>query len=82
MVGTPIVKSGARTADQAVAWSKSFAQIREILIAQKMKKWCGIAKWHAHRCPPVRARKNFWRQCARYPAIMWRLGPSELSVYR
>jgi len=56
-------------------------QIREILIEQKMKKWCGIAKWHPHRCPPARARRNYWRLCARYPEIMRRLGFTATSVY-
>jgi hypothetical protein len=59
-------------------------QIREILIEQKMLRWCRIAKWYPidRRCPPARARRNYWRLCARYPATMKRLRLSEASVYQ
>jgi len=53
-----------------------------VLTEIKMVRWCSIAKWQPHRCPPVRARTNFWRLCARYPHVTQRLGLSELSVYR
>lgn len=58
-------------------------EFREVLIGKKMQKWCSIARsWPLdRRCPPARARKNYWRLCARYPEIMRRLGLSELSVY-
>jgi len=35
----------------------------------------------APKCPPSRARKNYWRLYARYPEIAARLGLTELSVY-
>lgn len=55
-------------------------QFRDILIAQKMTKWCRMARWEvpALRC---RARRNFWRLCARYPHVMHRLKLRESSVY-
>jgi len=58
-------------------------QSREILIAQRMTRWLRIAKYPhiASKCPPARARKNYWRLCARYPELMQRLGLNEFSVY-
>jgi hypothetical protein len=51
---------------------------------RKLLRWSQIAKWYPldRRCPPARARKNYWRLCARYPEIMRRLGLTELSVYQ
>jgi hypothetical protein len=59
-------------------------QIREILIAKKMKRWCLIAQYRFvdPSCPPSRARKNFWRLLAKYPQIASKLGLSEVSVYK
>jgi hypothetical protein len=58
-------------------------QFREILIAKKMKRWRMVAQCPLldPRCPPPRARKNFWRLCARYPEVMQRLGYTATSVY-
>jgi hypothetical protein len=58
-------------------------QIREILIERKMTRWCRIAQCPLldPRCPPARARRNFWRLCARYPEVMQRLGYTATSVY-
>jgi hypothetical protein len=58
--------------------------IREKLIERKLLRWNRIAQWYPldPRCPPARARKNYWRLCARYPEIMRRLGLTELSVYQ
>jgi hypothetical protein len=58
-------------------------QIRDILIAKKMRRWSLIAQhpFVDPTCPPSRARKNFWRLCTRYPDIRTKLGLSELSVY-
>jgi hypothetical protein len=33
------------------------------------------------KCPPSRARKNYWRLYARYPEIAAKLGLTVLSVY-
>ena len=58
-------------------------QIRDILIAKKMRRWSMIARCPLidPSCPPSRARKNFWRLCSRYPEILAKLKLSELSVY-
>lgn len=55
-------------------------QFHDILISQKLLKWCRAGKWHA---PALRsrARRNYWRLCAKYPHIMRSLGLTELSVY-
>jgi hypothetical protein len=59
-------------------------QIREKLLELKMNRWALIAKYPSidRKCTAARARKNFWRLCQRYPAIMKRLGLSVLSVYK
>jgi hypothetical protein len=59
-------------------------QIREKLIEQKMLRWRRIAKYSRldSTCLPARARRNYWRLCARYPELMRRMGLSELSVYQ
>ncbi len=59
-------------------------QIREKMIERKLLRWQRIARWHPfdRSCPPARARKNYWRLCAKYPHIMQRLGLSEISVYQ
>lgn len=38
-------------------------QIREKLLERKMRRWRDIARYPLLdvRCPPARARKNFWR---------------------
>jgi hypothetical protein len=58
-------------------------QIRELLIAQKLKHWSMVARCPLLdlKCKPSRARKNYWRLYARYPEIAARLGLTELSVY-
>ncbi len=58
-------------------------EIKEKLIEQKMLRWCRIAKWYPidRRCPPTKARRNYWRLCKSHSHIMRRLGLSELSVY-
>jgi hypothetical protein len=59
-------------------------EIRQRLIEIKMARWCRRAKYKFldPTCPASRARKNYWRLCARYPQIMQRLGLSEISVYQ
>jgi hypothetical protein len=58
-------------------------EIRDILIAQKMRRWSMIARnpFVKPTCPPARARKNFWRLCHTYPEIAARLGLTATSVY-
>jgi hypothetical protein len=58
-------------------------EVRDILIAAKMKKWAMIGH-HPFNYPgrlPSRARRNFSRLLARYPEIARRLGLNLLSVY-
>jgi hypothetical protein len=58
-------------------------QVRQILVAQKMMRWCRIAKYPSvdRSCPPARARKNYSRLCAKYPEIMTRIGLHQFSAY-
>ena len=58
-------------------------EIRTILIAKKLKRWTLIAKYPAvyPGYSPARARRNYWRLCAKYPEIMAMLNLNELSVY-
>jgi len=57
--------------------------IRDALIRQKIEHWRNAARSPAFykRISPARARKNFWRLCARYPEIAAKLGLNEGSVY-
>jgi hypothetical protein len=58
--------------------------IRDAIIKKKFWDWKDIAKQpsrYSTSCPPSRARKNFWRLCARYPEIAGKLGLNEGSVY-
>jgi hypothetical protein len=58
-------------------------EIKHILIERKLRRWCGIAQCPLLdlRCPPWRARKNFWRLCRKYPEVAARLGLTVLSVF-
>jgi hypothetical protein len=58
--------------------------VRNILIARKMRRWCDVARCPAldPRCPPGRARKNFWHLWRRYPEIAAALGLKEMSVFK
>ena len=58
-------------------------QIREILIERKLKRWCMVAQCPLldPRCPPARARRNFWRLCKAHPDTAKRLGYTATSVY-
>jgi hypothetical protein len=58
-------------------------EIRQILIAKKLKRWALISKYPYvdPSCPPSRARRNFHRLCARHPQIAAKLGLSAASVY-
>ena len=59
--------------------------IRDAIIRKKFWHWKMLAlnqsTSYGQSCPPSRARKNFWRLCARYPEIAARLGLDEGSVY-
>jgi hypothetical protein len=58
-------------------------EVREILIAGKLKRWALIGQ-HPHaypNCSPARARRNFSKLFSRYPQIAQRLGMNALSAY-
>jgi hypothetical protein len=57
-------------------------EIRDALIAKKMRRWCMVAKYPLYdpRCPTWRARQNYWHLWRKYPEIAARLGLTELSV--
>lgn len=59
-------------------------QIREHLIAERMRHWLMIARhpFVGKGCPKWRARKNFWALVKRYPDLAKRLGLTEVSVFR
>lgn len=58
-------------------------QVREILIAQKLRKWRLIAlhNFVDPTCPPSRARRNYQRLFAKHSELAKRLGLSITSVY-
>ena len=58
-------------------------QVREVLIAAKLKRWAMIGQhpFIDATCPPARARRNFARLYARYPEIALRIGLSATSAY-
>jgi hypothetical protein len=56
-------------------------EIREHLIAERMRRWLMIAKSIYPKCPRWRARRNFWYLCRKYPDLCRRIGCSETSVF-
>ncbi|MGD1215845.1 MAG: hypothetical protein ABR861_12755 [Terriglobales bacterium] len=58
-------------------------EIREHLIAARMKYWLNVARMPLMntKCPTWRARKNFWALQKRYPDLAKRLGFTEASVF-
>jgi hypothetical protein len=58
-------------------------EVREILIAHKMKYWSLRAQHPTcfPNCRPSRARRNFLRLLARYPEIARRLNLDLRSAY-
>jgi len=58
-------------------------EVREILIAGKLKRWALIGQ-HPHaypHCSPARARRNFSKLFSRYPQIAQRLRLNAVSAY-
>jgi hypothetical protein len=58
--------------------------VRDAIIRKRFWHWKAVAltrSSYGQSCPPSRARKNFWRLCARYPEIAADLGLNEGSVY-
>jgi hypothetical protein len=58
-------------------------EIKEILVANKLRRWILLAKYSFvdPTCSPARARRNYWRLLRAYPEIGARLKLSETSVY-
>ena len=58
-------------------------EVREHLLATKMRKWAMIGRHPSaySNCSPARARRNFSRLFCRYPQIAQRLGMTLLSAY-
>lgn len=58
-------------------------EIREILIAGKLKRWALIGQhpFVDPTCSPSRARRNFARLLGRHPETARRLGMTLLSAY-
>jgi len=57
-------------------------QIRNHLIAARMKVWLDIARCPIMntKVPTWKARKNFWSLCRRHPEIAARLGYTEALI--
>jgi len=58
-------------------------EVKEILIASKLKHWSLIGQhpWSYPSCSPARARKNFSRLLAKYPDLGRRLNLTIASAY-
>jgi hypothetical protein len=58
-------------------------QIREHLIAEKMRYWLMIARTPSIKphIPKSRARRNFWYLCRKHDDLAKRLRLSEVSVF-
>lgn len=58
-------------------------QLREHLLATKMKRWALIGRCPSAypNCSPERARRNLSRLMSRYPELARRLGMDALSAY-
>jgi hypothetical protein len=57
-------------------------EIRDYLLASRMKVWLDIARWPIinTKIPTWRARKNFWALVRKYPEIAACLGYSEALI--
>jgi hypothetical protein len=58
-------------------------EIREHLIAERMRRWLMIARhpFVGKGCPKWRARKNFWALVRKYQTLAERHGLSETDVF-
>jgi len=58
-------------------------QIRDILVAKKLRRWLLVSKFLFvdPTCPPARARRNYQRLFAKHSELAKRLGLSIISVY-
>ena len=58
-------------------------EVREILIALKLRRWSRIAQNPSaySNCSPARARRNFLKLLAKYPELARRLNLGIASAY-
>ncbi len=58
-------------------------EIKEILVAKKLRRWILVAKYSFvdPTCSPARARRNYWRLLRAHPEVGARLKLTVLSVY-
>jgi hypothetical protein len=58
-------------------------EVKQILVARKMKKWHLIARHPLFdvKCKPARARRNCLRLMSKHPEIADRLGITVVSLY-
>jgi hypothetical protein len=84
----PKVESSRERASEPVRWRKienmhARPEIREILIAKKMRRWAMIGQhpFVDPTCSPARARRNFARLLARHPDLGRRLNLTVTSAY-
>ena len=81
--GTILDKEGSLAAPQNLEPKMNARkEIRDYLIAARMKVWLDIARCPIMntRVPTWRARKNFWSLCRKHPEIAARLGYSEALI--
>src|SRR6266571_4535340 len=81
--GTILEKEGSLAAPQNLEPKMNARrEIRDHLIAARMKVWLDIARCPIMntRVPTWRARKNFWSLCRKHPEIAARLGYTEALI--
>jgi hypothetical protein len=78
-----LLKTGAHEPFRGNFQMNAREEIREHLIAERMRHWLTIARCPliGKGCPKWRARKNFWALQRRYPNLAKRLGLTEVSVF-
>jgi predicted transposase YbfD/YdcC len=76
--------SGAQPSERNSKKMNCREQIREHLLAEKMKFWLMIARTPSIKpnIPKWRARRNYWFLCRKYPDLSRRIGCDETSVFR
>jgi len=77
------VKAGFGAIPEEIEKMHARHEIREILIAQKMKRWAMIGRHPSAypNCSPARARRNFLKLLARYPELARHLNLGVASAY-
>jgi hypothetical protein len=83
-IATTLAKPPERRLWRIIETMHARPDVKQILIANKMKRWHAIVRWPMvdRTCPTQRARRNFLRLLARYPEIGKKLGLTVTSVFR